>query len=613
MRLTLPALAIAVLLSTASAQTPPDLSRDTLARIGTGGITARDLTQRLELMPFPDKTKKVDSDTIKARALRAMIAEKVLANEYRRLGLPREGNLVLMQHELENGLIRDELYRRHVVDRIEVAPSEISEGLNRITKVNTVLCFLVTDEEAARNLTTALRTAKRDSVLRAIPASLYTECDTIRITFGAPDTSFERAAFAIGKGRVSGPVFSSQLGWAVLYLLDRTTDKEVAGLSLADRSNRVEKIVRARHEAALYEKCYASVLATRHATADSALFALFADSLSALWMEDTSHFRSKGFYILTGDLVDLLIFRLRPELDKAIVALDDGTLSLGALLEMFRYVDFQSKAAVGMEMRLELNEAIRKLIGNELLAREGRNEGFQNAPAVRNELNVWSDYWDARALFYRVRDSVKVSEAEIIAHLVKNAAIFGSYFEVNVRELLCDSLRTMDEAVRALDGGQTLSDVATRYSTRREWAARGGESGFFRVGLHPELGFEAMNTDSGKLAGPVKLPEGYSLFQVLGKRMTKSAVTNYDILKRNVRARLLAEKQKRTVDQYIADLVREQRVAVDYDKVKRLNYNRVPMFTRRLLGFGGRMSAAPILMRQWDWIREYQPPNEVIP
>ncbi len=57
MRLTLPALAIAVLLSTASAQTTPDLSRDTLARIGTGGITARDLTQRLELMPFPDKTK----------------------------------------------------------------------------------------------------------------------------------------------------------------------------------------------------------------------------------------------------------------------------------------------------------------------------------------------------------------------------------------------------------------------------------------------------------------------------------------------------------------------------------------------------------------------------
>ncbi len=605
----------AVLLSVgpALAQKAPDLSRDTLARIGPGGITTLDLLQRLELMPFPDRTKNVNSDSIKAMGLHALIAEKVLANEQRRLGIPEDQNNGVMQRELENALIRDELYRQHIVDNVEVSPAEITQGLNRITKVNKVLAFLVQGEEDARSIAAFLRTAKPDSVLGTVPASLYTECDTLTIKFGAPDTSFERAAFAIGKSRVSAPFSSARFGWAVLYLLDRTTDREAVGMSLQDRSRRVEKILRARHETALYEEYYARILKSKHASGDSTTFNILADTIVALWREDTAHFQSRGYYILTGDLVDLLTERLRPVLERTCVTLEDGALTLGEILEMFRYADFQSKYPGGISFKADLNEAIRNLVGNELLAREGKKEGLEHSPAVQHDLQLWTDYWAARAVYYRVRDSVMVTDDEILAHLVKNAAIFGRYFEVNIREVLCDSLREMDSALRELDRGKSLAEVAREYSKRRAWAARGGESGFFDVSLHPEIGFLALNTDSGKLAGPVKVPEGVSLFQVLGKRLTPKAVTNFDILRKNVRARLLVEKRKRAIDRFIAEAARDQHVTIDYEKLKRVAYNRVPMFTRRLIGFGGRMSAAPMLMKLWDWTRQYRPPEEVIP
>lgn len=594
-------------------QVRPDLAGDTLARIGSEGITGADLLRRLEVMPFPDKTKKVDSDTIKAMALRAMIAEKVLAHEQRGSGQADEAAIVFMHHELENALVRDELYRRHILENIRTSPEELTLGLNRIVHVNKVLALMTSGEEAARGLAKRLLQAYPDSLLKRIPSSMYSECDTLTIGYGAPDSSFETAAFAIGTTRVSPPFHSVQFGWGVLYLLNRASNPEVSSMSLADRSARVDKILRARHETELFEHYYAEVLKSRHASGDSAMFNILADSIVALWKEDTTHFRSKRGYILTGDLVDLLERRLAPFLNRTLVTLEDGMLSLGQVLEMFRYVDFQSKALEGMPFKAALNEAVRQAVGNELLAREGRKEGLQNDLAVIDDIRLWSDYWAARSQYYRVRDSVKVSNEEILVHLVKNAGIFGKYFEVNVREILCDSLGAFTKVLDEMGRGRSMTEMARELSKRREWAAHGGESGFFEVRLHPDLGFQALMTDSGKIAGPVKLPEGYSLSQVLGKRLTRNARTNFDILRRSVYNRLLAEKQKHTVDAYIADLARKERVSIDYGKLHRLSYNRIPMFTRRLIGFGGRMSAAPMLMRQWDWINEYLPPNEVIP
>jgi hypothetical protein len=54
------------------------LPTDTLADIGTAVISARDLLERLELMPFPGKDHPAQHDSAKMLALRALVAEKLL-------------------------------------------------------------------------------------------------------------------------------------------------------------------------------------------------------------------------------------------------------------------------------------------------------------------------------------------------------------------------------------------------------------------------------------------------------------------------------------------------------------------------------------------------------
>jgi parvulin-like peptidyl-prolyl isomerase len=588
----------------ASAQKDVSLPQDTIARIGTAAITGRELKLRLELMPFPDTQKGMNVDTLKARALRAIIAEKALAHEKRERGLPEDRSTELMRYELENALVRDELYRREVVAKSRPTPEEIAVGMNRYVSVNKVLSFLVYDEEHGIALARMLRNRRPDSLGRVIPNAFSSQCDTLTIRFGAPDTAFENAAYAIGKSRVSKPFRSTAFGWAVLYLLDRARNPEAAGKNIADRHRQVEKILQARHEGERYEQYYRETLFSRNALADSMLFTLLADSIVALWKEDTSHFQSHGAYILTGDMVDLLITRLRSSLDSVFVRIDDGNLTLGQVLEMFRYLDFRSKALEGLPFKLELNEAVKGVVARELLVREGRKQGLQYLAPVQEDLRLWDDFWAARQLYYAVRDSVTVTDDDVVRHLLKNKEFFGGWYEVNVREVLTDSLREMSSILDQLEGGRSLADLAREFSRRAEWAPNGGESKYFRVIRHPELGFEALMADRGELTGPVKLPEGYSLFIVLGKRRTKEATVGFDTLRQNIRVRLLGEKRKQTVDRFIANLVREQKVSIDEEKLRNVRIDQVPMFTRRFIGFGGRMAAAPLLMKQWDWVKE---------
>ncbi len=594
---------------------------DTLARFGSTVITASDLTSRLELMPFPGEAKPNQVEGIKAKALHAMIAEKLLGQEAKRLGLPEDKLTKLMFRELENLFIRDELYKRVIAPTATPmampTEDEIAVGMKRLPHELQVLSFLVPTRAEGVQLSKALR-----AVPRGQSTSLYTQVDTISIRFGGPDVAYEEAAFAIGKSRVSKEFHSDNFGWAVLYLLDKHPNSDVAKLSTTERRHRVEKILRERNEGEMAGKYYYSLLQSKRARADERVFTLFADSVVALWKE--GRFQRKGGYVLSSEMVEMMFERLKPYLDFTLVEMDDGGLTLGEVLEMFRYEDYLSKHLEGDAFKIQFNEQIKNLVAKELLAREGRQQNLHSSSPVQHDLQLWTDYIAAAALYNRVRDSVTISEEEIIHYLVKNKEVFGRYYEVNVREVLRNSLddvkAVLDALHRdashqdashqdALQRGNALAQLAAEYSTRAEWVKNNGESGYFQVVQHPEIGVRALIADTGKLIGPVKLPEGYSMFMVLGKRRTKEAYTDFDTLKQNIRTRLLAEKRKQTLDRLIANLAREQSVSIAYDKVKNLKVNLAPMFTRRLIGFGGRMSAFPLLMQQWDWIEEFQQPG----
>ena len=590
------------------------LSQDTVARIGTSAITARDLLERLELVPFPGKDRPSQTDSVKMRALLGLIAEKVLANEARHKSLSEDAVSKLMHHELENLFIRDELFKREVEAYAKPTAQEVIAGIHRFEWNLKVIAFLIRSEDDGKALVKHLRVHNTKNTLRGLPKDLITEMDTIRIRFGGPDSAYENAAYSIGNSRVSKPFYSHNLGWSVLYLLDKITNPESAKMTLDERSHKVEKTLKERHEQEIGERYSLDVLSSKNAIADSNIFNVLADSIIALRREiEPKYYQRNDGYMITSEMVDVLIDRLKPCLDTTFVVINDGNMRLGEVLEMFRYENFISKSLEGFSFKLELNEEVKHLVGNELLAREGRRQLLQNSAPVRREMALWDNYWAARQLYYDVRDSVKVTHEDILEHLLKTKEYFGRYYEVNVREILTYTLGNATRLVNEIQRGKNLAELAPQYSIRAEWVKNGGESGFFKVLQHPEIGFRALLSDTGILIGPVKLDEGYSLFTVLGKRRTNDAIVGFDTLYQNISKRLMKEKRKQATDRFIAKLAYEQQVSIDYDKLKLVKPSLIQMFAQRFMGFGGMMTAVPLLMQQWDWIKEFELSTKVIP
>jgi parvulin-like peptidyl-prolyl isomerase len=207
------------------------------------------------------------------------------------------------------------------------------------------------------------------------------------------------------------------------------------------------------------------------------------------------------------------------------------------------------------------------------------------------------------------RDSMMMKE---ILRLASYYTDIGNTVRVNVQEVLCDSAFEAQAILDSLRNGASFSDVARRSTMRRAWSETGGVSGYFAVSEHPELGRAAMLSDTGQVIGPVKLPEGYSIFKVLGKRWPElSEFPAADSLRWKAKASALAAKRQSSLDGYIASTARKYGVKLYYEKLPSIEIQPSNMVTRRRLGFGGTIAAYPLLYPNYSWtksMKESQPP-----
>jgi parvulin-like peptidyl-prolyl isomerase len=114
----------------AGASTSQSTLQDTLAVAGSRAITAADLVERIEWMPWPDK-QRADMDSAKVRALQSLVGEALLAGEARRQALGDSGRVAAMRTSLEKALVRDALYRQVVADVPAPATAEVDRIVRR--------------------------------------------------------------------------------------------------------------------------------------------------------------------------------------------------------------------------------------------------------------------------------------------------------------------------------------------------------------------------------------------------------------------------------------------------------------------------------------------------
>jgi hypothetical protein len=597
----------------ASSQTRdfPSLPTDTLATVGTRAITSRDLIERIELMPWPEKDKPTQMDSAKIKALQSLVAEQILSMEAAAKGIVDDSTYHMHQKNVEKLMVRDELYKREVRDKIAVAPQEIRQGLNRFSRQIKALMITIDSQSEAAALAQSLREGGRIDTLARMHRLMI---DTATVKFALLEKSQEDVVYSLTPANpVSDPVNVPRLGWVVLCLLGSRTDPEYAKLSQTERQQIVQQKIIRRKEAVRAGSYVASQMVSRRAEARPATFQLLATALFDLFAGDTALYRNEKGYRLDR-VAPAAEARLRSHLRDSLVELEGEVLTLQDVLEAWRNFDFYIPTLEKKEFLRQLNGAVREIVVREFLTREGFRQGLQQTEDVRHDVEVWMNAWLAAALSQQLVRDVSVTDQEVVDYLVSHPDEAGNDYLVNVRELLSDSLSTALSMLERVVHGEDFKALARNYSKRKGWAERGGESGYFAVSRLPEIGFLALESDTGKINGPVRTKDGYSIFAVLGKKTRQGTkVISYDSLKTLVKDQLLSDKMDDRLNDFVASAAKNYPVKLYYDRLKRLPISPINVVTKRFIGFGGSMPASPGLTPVYEWVKKATGVEQVFP
>ncbi len=711
----------------------PPLPTDTLAKVGTTVITARDLIERIELMPWPEKEKPREHDSSKVKALNSIIAERMLAMEGKQFNVGNDEVTQLKMRAMEKLFVRDELFKRKVKDNVKISEEEIRDGLVKFAWELPLVAIGVKDRFAGDSLYRILRrNPDLGPGLHKYPVEFVTVVETVKVNFGGLDTSFEKEVYDLGKKKFSKPFVSQSYGWVVAVLLERTSNPVYEKMTWGDRRYRVDETIRRKKETAAANQYYNSILIPRKAKADSAVFKTFAGGLRTLLLRDSTGHKRSGLFAVTSEDVDELLAIFAPELNKNFIEMEDKAMTFGEVIEAFRNEPFGFPSLDARRFETSLNGFVRTVVQSELVAREGFRQNLQHSEHVRHDLDLWSGYWVSRHFMWILNDTVRVDQGELVKTMMENLPVIGDVYRVNVQEILCDSMTTVERVFESLAKGISLDSLARKYSKRQTWAATGGVSGYFPLSQHPELGCRAMLADTAQLIGPVRLSEGYSIFKVLGKRRSSigeypeddslsiniranlpvigdiyrvnvqeilcdsmttvervfeslakgisldslarkyskrgawaaaGGVSGYfplsqhpelgrramladtaeligpvklsegysifkvlgkkristeeypevDSLRINIKANLTARKRQQSMNVYLASLAKKYSVEIYYRNLNAVEIQPANMFTRRIIGFGGVVTAAPMLYPNWEWVKEWRDGGKILP
>lgn len=593
----------------------PPLPSDTLARVGPSVITARDLIERMELMPWEGKETPGKHDSAKIKALNSLVAERLLALQGTNAGIGVDEQAQLKVREMEKLFVRDELFTREVKQKITVSQKEINEGLTRFAWQLHVAAVAVRDVPAGEALYGMLKkNIPLAAALRTMDRGSYSAPETVQVNFGGLDTLFEDAVYRIGSKKFSRPFMSSTYGWTIAVILDRGTNPVYEKMSPADRRTRVDEVIRLKKQQVIAGRFFSRTMAPQKARTDSVLFYRLADALRTILNEAPLRQRTNGLFAVTSPDVDRLTGVFLADLRRPFIGLASDTMTLGETIEAMRAARLGFPSLEPLPFARALSSHLRTLVGSDVMSREGYKRNLQHSRSVQHDVQTWDAYWRSRYMMWKVKDSITVKDEEILSALRANLRTLGSVYQVNIQEVLLDSLSTARRVLALLAGGSSMDEIVRQYSQRAEWKEQNGISGFMSLTRHPELASAAFVADSGALVGPVSTPQGYSLFRVLGKRGGNQAeFPSPDSVVINIRNNLLGKKHDRVMTSYVAALAKEYTVDIRYHTLNSITIQPANMVVRRMIGFGGTITAVPMLYPNWEWMKEYRESSAVNP
>jgi hypothetical protein len=282
------------------------------------------------------------------------------------------------------------------------------------------------------------------------------------------------------------------------------------------------------------------------------------------------------------------------------INIEDRSFSLKEFLRYFRIENFFSDTTDFKTILSLLNNKTKKFIEEEMLAEEGYKRGLQYSNEVGESYNMWADNYLSQLARAGIVNT-GITEEDLVNEYENYSK--RKNIKVNIIEILTDSLELVEDILNRINSGEDMHSLANKYS-KREWTRKtNGEFGLFYTSMHGEIGRIAGTMEVGEIYGPVKVPEGYSIFQLIDRREENiEKLPPFEEIKAELMNEVSARNSRTDLNDYTVNLALKYGVTIDFDLLRTIPHTGINMVGFRYLGFGSRITAVPLIPPNADWV-----------
>lgn len=588
-----------------SAITSAQNENEALAKIGTDIITIEQFQNRFDFMPHLNYSSS-NIDSIKKEFLYSLVAERLWAFEADQLEIDTNETVKLSLKTLEKLFVKDELYKREVESKIVITANEIKTGLIRVTRVLNALIITFPDSEKVWKLYNSLLAGESlDSVL----VSMKMPQKPFEVRYGSlEDEAMEEILYSLNLNEISKPVKAKD-NWFIFKLIEDEQDLAIDP-SKEHARNIVIKKNKDRKSQMLGRAYLDKLMSGKSIIADRQLFDIMADKfldILKIRSAKTEYDSIISVDLLEIDFKKLLSSLTTSELNAAFVKFDSNPATIKDFLYYMIYQKVVFDSFNSIKFKQSLNRIVKKFIEDELISREGFQLGLDKLKSVKNDLQIWKNYYLSETLMNSYADSITITDEEMKKFISIDKDISNS-LQVNIREILTENIEDAEIVLKEVNDGKDFESLAYIYN-QREWTKQSnGEWGFFNPSKAGEIGRIAAGMNIGQIYGPIKIKEGYSIFKLLDKK-DQFGIQNTELDKDSlklIRVKLALSKMDNLINDKTVSLAKKYKISLDEQLLKNIKVSEINTFTYRFIGFGGKIAAFPITIPMYEWYKDYK-------
>lgn len=601
------------IVSFANAQKSDD---EIIAEIGPIKITAGEFKKRYEMVPHVGRDIKGRENRLKAETLYSIISEKLWALEAEDLGFDSTDVMNYTFQAVEDMYLRDALYQKEIKSKLSKEPAKYYEAKKRaLVYLNTKFIFTKEKNEIDRLYEELKNGASFDSLLSLRGESLLQKDEPYQIHFGQMAEFAEDSVYSLSVGEFSNPL-KSEDGWYIFKLVSVESERIEDDKQVENMEKNIRRVVEGRKEDNVFQDYYRSFFPGHEVQTNGDLFWSFSDKIIIALRnrKNLSEVKDgKSIHLEAGDFYKIKDQFSSDSLNMIFIQLKNDPITLRQFLYSFAFEGFYSASVNPDIIRGQLSARVKRFIEHELLTREANKQNLNDNLEVKNDIEMWRNYYLGTLYKQTLFDSSNVTDAEVLNYYNKKKSSKSLETQVKVIEIYTDSLEVIEKVFSEIEQEIDFKEISKKYSNRQSGNTNVDEE-FFPITSHGEIGRIAGTLNIGEIYGPIEVEGAYVIFKVVDKKEAKEKIPDsFDEIKGEFKRQLKADKIKSKMIENTVKLANKYGVKVNQNILYNMDVTNYNMMVYRYMGFGGRLLAVPMTPNFIEWVEPWQRSQSELP